>query len=439
MKKLNLLLLTLMLFIPTVVFGASGTVKVTSATTIVKGNQVNVTVTLASPTPVIGSWEMRLDYDKSFLQLMSATSEGKGTVMANATTSAIKNKTYTFSFKTLKTGSTKISVGSYLVYEWADEKLMTITSTPKTINIITQEQLEASYSKNNNLKSLEVDGFKLDTEFNKNTLTYNVEVPEETKVVKINATAEDSKSTISGLGEKEVTLGLNTLKVLVTAQNGSEKEYTLLVNVIDKDPINVTISGKDYTLIKLKEQLPEKILFEESSIIINEFEIPTLYNELTNITLVGLKNSLGDIELFEYKNNTYHFYKELCFGNMYLIPQEKNIDLKGYKPYELDFINVYKYSKSSDYYLIYAINIENGKTDLYLIDELNNSAIIYNDEYIKDLENTNQLYIYLIAGFSLAIILQFLLIIKKKKVKEIKKEEVKKEKPVKEKKNNKNK
>ena len=76
MKKIKLILMSLfcILAFPNLVNAASGKINVTGTSTVVVGNNVTVTVTLSSNTP-IGSWEMSLNYDKNYLQLRSTNSE----------------------------------------------------------------------------------------------------------------------------------------------------------------------------------------------------------------------------------------------------------------------------------------------------------------------------------------------------------------------------
>ena len=226
MKYIKLLIFSFIcsiLLIPNII-AATGTVSISSVNQVVQGNKVTVTVSISSSTK-IGSWQMNLNYDKNYLQLTSSTAEN-GTTMANAakTDAGVSKQTYTFTFKTLKTGSTSLSIGSALVYP-ADVKQMnnplTLTLGKKSIKIITQAELEASYSKDNNLKSLSIEGFNLEPTFKKDTLEYNVSVPEDTKTITINAQASDSKATISGSGEKEVSAGMNNFTIVVRAENGS--------------------------------------------------------------------------------------------------------------------------------------------------------------------------------------------------------------------------
>ena len=114
-KYVIISLLTL-LILPFGVKAASGSISVGGTSTAVVGNKVTVTVTLSSNT-LIGSWQMSLNYDRNYLQLTGSTAEAGGTMMAASSTTGVRKKTYTFTFKTLKTGNTKVSVDSYLAYD----------------------------------------------------------------------------------------------------------------------------------------------------------------------------------------------------------------------------------------------------------------------------------------------------------------------------------
>ena len=316
MKKIKVILISLfcLLVIPKTVFAASGKINVSGTSTVVVGNNVTVTVTLSSST-LIGSWEMSLNYDKNYLQLRSATSESNGIRMAASTATGVKSKSYTFTFKTLKKGSTSVSVGGYLAYAYADLSEISLSSNSKKINIITQAELEASYSKNNNLASLGVEGFTLTPEFNANTLEYSVTVPEDTKNVNITGTVQDKKASITGVGVQQVNQGNNKFLVTVKAENGSEKTYTINVDVKDENPIEVTVGDKKYTVVKIKENLPIASLYNEYSIKINEFDIPAYKNDYTGLVLVGLKDTDGNISLFISSNNSYILSLDIFFCN----------------------------------------------------------------------------------------------------------------------------
>lgn len=419
MRKIKVILISLfcLLVIPKTVFAASGKINVSGTSTVVVGNNVTVTVTLSSST-LIGSWEMSLNYDKNYLQLRSATSESNGIRMAASTATGVKSKSYTFTFKTLKKGSTSVSVGGYLAYAYADLSEISLSSNSKKINIITQAELEASYSKNNNLASLGVEGFTLTPEFNANTLEYSVIVPEDTKNVNITGTVQDKKASITGVGVQQVNQGNNKFLVTVKAENGSEKTYTINVDVKDENPIEVTVGDKKYTVVKIKENLPIASLYNEYSIKINEFDIPAYKNDYTGLVLVGLKDTEGNISLFIYddENNSYKEYSELKSSQITIYPLKPEENIEGYKKGNVKIQDIdvegFYLNEDSDFFVIYGVNVETGDKGFYMYDKKMQTLIKYNDELSSLLSEKIKLYTYIIIGFiSLSVVMLIIIIV----------------------------
>ena len=434
MKKFKILILGLicLLFMPGMVHAASGSISVSGTSSAVVGNRVTVTVTLSSGTS-IGSWQMDLNYDRSYLQLVSSTAEGGGTSMVNSSASGVRSKSYTFVFKTLKTGSTRVSVSSYLAYAYSDLSQISLTSSSKSIRIMTQEELEASYSKDNNLKSLSVtvgeESYAIDPEFNADVLEYNVTVPTGTTMVNVNATKNDSTAIVDGDGEIEVTEGLNTIPIVVTAQNGDEKTYTLIVNVEDQNPINVVIDGKNYTVVKSATLLSAPSAFSETTVQIDGFDIPAFVNDAIGYTLVGLKDEDGNVALYRYLDGEYSLYNEFNSKSYILVPVSFDKELDYIKTTALIngvSMDVYKYSEDSNLVIINAINLETGKEDLYLYDPDSGAAIVFDESFIQDTNQTIEYYTYIIIAFGGALLLMLIVIFvllhstkkKQKKIKE---------------------
>ena len=419
MKRIKLFLLGVicLLLLPNVVSAASGSIRVTGTSSAVVGNRVTVTVTLSSSTG-IGSWQMALNYDKSYLQLVSSTAEAGGTTMANSADSldGVRSKSYTFVFKTLKTGNTRVSVSSYLAYAF-DESEISLTSSSKSIRIMTQEELEASYSKDNNLKDLTVtvgeETYEISPEFDRDTLEYTVTVPTGTTLVNVSATRNDSTASVDGDGEIEVTEGLNTVPIVVTAQNGDEKTYTLIINVEDQNPINVTIDGNNYTVVKSDTLLTAPTTFTATTVAIDGFDIPAFVNDAIGYTLVGLKDDAGNISLYRYQNGEYSLYNELTSKSYTLVPVAFDADLDYIKTtVEINdaTVDAYQYSDESNLYIINAVNLENGETNLYLYDPESGAAILFDESFIQDTNETIQYYTYVIIAFAGALFLMLILI-----------------------------
>lgn len=415
-KKIFMAMLIGLLF-PCIVNAASGSINIASSSTVVVGNKVTVTVTISSGTKM-GSWQMSLNYDKSYLQLTNSTARDGGTFMIDyAEDPGVLKKTYTFTFKTLKSGTTKLSVDGYRAYVSSDLSALSLSANTKQIRIITQAELEASYSKNNNLSALEVEGFTLTPEFKTDILEYSVVVPENTKEVNIKANVQDKRASVNGIGTQAVNPGANKFSVVVRAQSGAEKTYVINVEVKDENPINVTVNGKNYTVVKIKENLPAASLYTETTININGFEIPAYKNDNTNLVLVGLKDEEGNISLYIYNKdkNEYQEYNEIGVNKITIYPLTSNEEIKGYKKDTITINGVkvdgYYYTKDSDYVIIYGINVETGDKGFYMYDKKMQSLIKYNDEYIIDLNKKIELYSYIIIGFSGVFILMIIIMI----------------------------
>lgn len=434
-KKIFMAMLIGLLF-PCIVNAASGSINIASSSTVVVGNKVTVTVTISSGTKM-GSWQMSLNYDKSYLQLTNSTARDGGTFMIDyAEDPGVLKKTYTFTFKTLKSGTTKLSVDGYRAYVSSDLSALSLSANTKQIRIITQAELEASYSKNNNLSALEVEGFTLTPEFKTDILEYSVVVPENTKEVNIKATVQDKRASVNGIGTQAVNSGANKFSVVVRAQSGAEKTYVINIEVKDENPINVTVNGKNYTVVKIKENLPAASLYTETTININGFEIPAYKNDNTNLVLVGLKDEEGNISLYIYNKdkNEYQEYNEIGVNKITIYPLTSNEEIKGYKKDTITINGVkvdgYYYTKDSDYVIIYGINVETGDKGFYMYDKKMQSLIKYNDEYIIDLNKKIELYSYIIIGFSGVFILMIIIMIalaKKKSGKQKKQKPIEKE------------
>lgn len=441
-KKIKrLLLLVALTIIPLQVNAASANVSVSGSSTAVVGNKITLTVKLSSGTS-IGSWQMMLDYDSSYLQFIGGGGEAGGMSMANSS-SGTKSKNYTFTFKALKKGNTTVKVGSYVVYAYDDMSQMDVSSSGKSIKIMTQKELEATYSKDNSLKSLSVEGYNITPEFNKETLEYSVNVPEGTTSINIIAEKNDGTATVTGDGIKEVTEGTNSFDIVVKAQNGAERTYKITVNVIDENPVEIKIGKNKYTLVKYKPaDFSCPTGFTDGTASISGFEVPSCVNNTIKYTLVLIKNEKGEISLAVQKGDKFELYKEINGSNLAIIPLEYDKKLKNYQKTTIKIsgleIEAFKYKEDSRYAIIYGMNIATGEKNLYMYDEKDQTIMLYNDELINDLEKLNNYYLYAIIAFGIGLFLSLVGLIKTgKKKKTTKESKVKNSDVIKEKKENK--
>lgn len=104
----------------------------------------------------------------------------------------------------------------------------TTTNTSNASNNSTTKKSNNANLSNLGIKPNDFSGFKT------GTLSYDVTVPENVEKVEVYAKAQNSKAKVSGTGNKELEIGENKLDVVVTAEDGTKKTYT----------INVTRSGE---------------------------------------------------------------------------------------------------------------------------------------------------------------------------------------------------
>lgn len=327
----------------------------------------------------------------------------------------IENNSYTITISTFNTGSATITVSPSGVSDSSGNSA-NLSSKSITINVSNPRPK----STDNNLRSLRVEGYEISPNFDASIQSYSVTVPEGIKSVNVGASANSSYASVRGTGTISLSEGNNTANVVVTSESGSQKVYTININVKDDNPIKVNVNNKEYTVVKVKDVLPKQKNYKESTVTINETEIPAFINEAANITLVGLKDEQGKIELFIYKDGEYFKYNEIKSNVYTLIPTEfeKELDLiKTKVTINNEEIDAYKYNEKTNYVIISATNLENGKTDLYLYDKENNTAILFDDTLLDKEEspiiNDNKLekyYDYIFIAFAGALLLMLIVI-----------------------------
>ncbi len=381
----------------------------------------------ASSTNVTPGGSVTVTVKANSLAGKFSITSSSGNVLSGGTSSTwIENESQSFKFTAKSLGSATITVNPIDVGDLSTNGKYTGSKSIK-INVVKPREK----SDNNNLKSLSIEGYELTPGFNKDTLEYKVELPAEVEKININATKEDGYSSLTGAGEVEVTEGENRIEVTVTSETGKAKKYTIIANVKDNNPIEVDLGKEKLTVVKKSSSLEKLELFAETKVTINEIEVPALYNDKTKITLIGLKNDKGDIQLYIYdkENNTYTKYQAFESAKITVIKKNtKNIP-ESYKltTFKIDDKSYegYLYSPDKKFVLVYGINIETGTEGWYVYNLSDKTLSSYNDSQIPDIEKQftakekNYKMIILALGafsiLSLVIILVLALTRKKKK------------------------
>ena len=308
MKKLKYLLISF-LFVIFIGIGKVNAYSINASSTVYVGNSVAVTIEAKG---LIGRFDI---------------SSSNQAILAGSDTKWIEDGTITMYFTAKSTGKATITLNAVDVAdtsgnEFSGSRSITINVVKKTTK--PSVDVNKKYSKNNYLSKLEIEDYELTPEFDKDTLDYKVELEPGTEKINITASLEDKSASVKGIGEVEITEGTNTIKVVVTAENGNERTYKIIANAPEKDPINIKINDKKYTVVKRRELIGTKEGYKEDEVKIEDFDIPTLYNDVTKVTLVGVKDTDGNITLVSYDSKTgeYSVYNEFKFDvmNLYIHP-----------------------------------------------------------------------------------------------------------------------
>lgn len=132
-------------------------------------------------------------------------------------------------------GKAKVSVNSpNLTPNSTTNVTVTVTAengSKKTYTISVKRAQDPNYvaSSNNDLSGIAVDGFLLSPVFTAENTQYVIWLPYETENVTVIGTAADSKASVTVEGGSELKAGQdNEIKVICTAEDGTQKVYTVV-------------------------------------------------------------------------------------------------------------------------------------------------------------------------------------------------------------------
>lgn len=443
MKKLYIFFAILIMIIlaPQIVFGA-GSALISAPSSVESSSNVTIKVTLSN----VAAWNIKIK--------TSGATDGATKSYADATEDA-ENTTKTFSVTCNSKGTGTITVtvtGDITSADGANKDISltkTITVKEKQVNNSTNNstsqpinppasgteskpnkpstggQTQKGQTANENvekeaearLAELSVLDYEISPAFNKDIQEYFVEVPLTQENVKIDAKTLGSKAQIKGTGNYDVKEGNNVFEIIVTAENGETKTYKLNVAVIDKNPITVTINQKQYTVVKQVKLLQKPKLYEETTIKINDIEVPAFKNETNKLIIVGIKDENSQILYATYNAGKYEIYTEITSKNLLLYITEGN--LEGYKKTFVT-INEQQYSAyeiNDRFVFVYAMNVNNGEYGYYKYDKKEETFQYYEIDKNEQKEINVFAVTSVILGILLAISVIMQIVINKRKMK----------------------
>ena len=257
--------------------------------------------------------EGKLSYDNSLVTLQGITSAVSGWKSENngntflayddAMTSPLGNNAtvlkITFKVNQNVATGTAINISATGIVATNGNSESNLGNAVYTVNVA------RPLSGNNSLSSINIDGVNLAPAFNENTLNYDAgEVEYSVNKLNVSAVPKEGTAKVSISGNS-LNVGSNTIKIVVTAENGATKTYT--VNVIRKqDPNYVASDNASLGSISLSVG----ILSPSFSPDITEY-IVYLPNEIKTISATGIPadskaqgvNGSGDVSLVSGENH----------------------------------------------------------------------------------------------------------------------------------------
>lgn len=301
-KRLKICLLASIIIL---LFSVKVDAKVTSTDPSVQSGG-NVTITLKSSETVY-AYKITLA-DAGGLTFASATStagQANGSTVNGASTSGVTTlATYTFKAPTV-TETKKYSIKFNVSVSTDGENFTSSTNTssvtvnaPATTNTPTTNNTttNTNTTKSNDatLKSITIGDKTYSGSSLKNTISYTANA--DVNSIKISATKNNSKATVSGTGTKSLVSGqTNTFKINVTAEDGTKKTYT--VNIIR------LAEEKNEPNIIEKESPTEEVKLALTSLVIKNVELNTEFNPELYSYVANVQN-MTELEIVATANKT---------------------------------------------------------------------------------------------------------------------------------------
>ena len=189
-----------------------------------KSNAASMVISFSNSSAKVGDTITATVTAKGATGKVNLSVEGNATLSEN---SVNVDGSASTSVKINGEGDVKVTATAADMKETSSDKKFT-GSTAGKIKVSKSDNKATNKSNNANLSNLGIKpndfkGFKI------STTSYNVSVPNDIENITIYATAQDKKATITGDGAQKLNVGKNKLNVIVTAEDGTTKTYTINV------------------------------------------------------------------------------------------------------------------------------------------------------------------------------------------------------------------
>lgn len=348
MKKLasimmSVLMVLSLLAVPnSIVYAANATISV-SASTVNIGD--SITVTVAVPDGVTASIDV--SYPNDLVKFTNCSITGSDNGSAVSVTMGVyapqSPKKATFTFSAIAAGTATFSATSIKAGDELGEEI-TLDGASASVTIENQVSVEQPVvlSSDNSLGILQISSGTLSPAFHPDTTNYKATVSYDVTKVSVSAVAAHEKAKISAVtGGTNLQVGDNTINVVVQAENGVSRTYTIVVTRQQKpateEPNNSETSNSETTNtegdnsqttenkftwngteLKFADSIPNNVIptdFEKSTKMMNNKEESVLDFKNGKLTAVYLSNKSGENSLYIYDENTQDVYPFVSLGD----------------------------------------------------------------------------------------------------------------------------
>lgn len=290
---------------------------------------LSITVTLSAEED-ISAIGFSLNYNPDVIRFENGDSctGGAGIVKVVKPISEIGKKkvSVTLNFTAIKSGSSTIQVTEAMYASSAEHGIAGASAT-LTVSDAAKPGVAT-------LKSLSISNGTLTPGFSTGRTSYTAKVKYEVTTCKVYATATDAKATVAVGGKEALAVGKNTRTVTVTAQNGTQKIYTIVITRLkegeeldgetkpedntDEPEKSTVIDGVKYLLATDLSGFTLPNGFKANTVTYGETEVAAAQDTDANYTVYYLKGENSESYqpyTLESDGKTFKKLKFATFGN----------------------------------------------------------------------------------------------------------------------------
>lgn len=324
------------------------------------------------------------------------------------------------------TGTVSISAGSYCIagedYDASGSASVSIVAASEP------DDSEPDYtpstpgkSGNNALSTLTVSAGTLTPAFDPAVTEYTLSLPQGTEKLTLTATPSDSNATVQGDGELTLQEGENTLPLVVTAENGDTKTYTVTAKVAQAPTLFLDYNGQRLGVVKDVSQVTPPAGFAPAEPITYSGDTLPIWTDVsgkrTLVYLMDEKTSAQGFYLFSQATGVQSPYLPILCGSVtYIytdIPKELS-SVPGLTPATVkafgQTLNGWTYNDASlkDFCVLYLMN-DAGSYGYYTYDSREEtlqrfSGAVFTDDAGQSLR-VPMLYVYIAGGAALVLLI----------------------------------